>query len=150
MRAAGHADRIGDLYSELGRHIHHRGTDEFEVDELLARLGLDPALADAVDDPGWDAAIRAHMDEVFELAGTDVGTPLIALDGRHGRVALFGPVITHLPDHEDALDLWDGFVKMVHAPGFFELKRTRSDAPVIPDESVLPDEPPPLGATSGR
>ena len=141
MRDAGGADRIGDLYTEFGRHIHHRGELEFEVADLLARLGLDPELAEALTDERWDARIAEHMDEVFELAGDDIGTPLIAVDGQSGRVALFGPVIVDVPDPADSLDLWDGFMKMVDVPGFFELKRTRTHAPNIPHESILGEAP---------
>lgn len=75
------------------------------------------------------------------LTGDDVGTPLIAVDGPAGRVGLFGPVITELPDLEASLELWDGFVKMAGTTGFFELKRTRTESPTPPDESVLDDEP---------
>ena len=141
MRDAGGADRIGDLYAEFGRHIHHRGELEFDVAELLGRLGLDPALAEALTDEQWDARIAEHMDEVVELAGDDIGTPLIAVDGRSGRVALFGPVIIDVPDLADSLDLWDGFLKMVDVPGFFELKRTRTHAPNIPTSRSSPEAP---------
>jgi hypothetical protein len=82
-------DRIGDLYTEYGRFIHHRGRIEFEVADLLGRLGLDPGLAAALDDDCLDRSVRASMDEDLALTGTDVGTPLLAVDPRHGRVGLF-------------------------------------------------------------
>ena len=43
--------------------------------------------------------------------------------------------------YDHALDLWDGFVKMVENRMFFELKRTRTDSPTPPAESVLDSEP---------
>lgn len=136
-RAAGHADRIGELYTEYGRFIHHRQELDFDVADVLDGLGLDPALAAALDDESWDVEIRAAMDEGLGLTGLDVGTPLLAFDGRDGRIGVFGPVIVDLPELDEALELWDGFVKMAENPTFFELKRTRNQSPNIPDESVL-------------
>ncbi len=136
-RAAGSEDRIGRLYTEFGRHIHNRGEFDFDVAATLNTVGLDPALAAAVDDPSWDEAIKTSMADGLSLTGPDVGTPIIAVASRHGRVGLFGPVITQLPSVEDGLELWDGFVKMANTAGFFELKRTRTEMPTPPPESVL-------------
>ena len=136
VRHAGHGDRIGELYTELGTRIHNRGELDFDVAEVLEGLGLDAGLADALDDPTWDDAIRASMADGLGLTGEDVGTPLIAVDGRRGRVGLFGPVITEVPDLDDGLRLWDGFVAMADTGGFYELKRTRTEAPTIPPEAV--------------
>ena len=132
-RAAGHADLIGDLYTEFGRHIHHEQRDDFDVAEILASLGLDPGLATALDDESWDDVIRRGMDAGLALTGTDVGTPLIAIDAPDGRrVGFFGPVITEFPTGDEALRLWDGWVLMVTTPGFYELKRTRDKRPDLP------------------
>jgi 2-hydroxychromene-2-carboxylate isomerase len=132
LRAAGHADRIGDLYTELGRALH---VDEVPVDlrAVLSGLGLDKRFAQAADDERHDAAIRESMEDGLGLVGSAVGTPIIAVprsDGS-GRVGLFGPVITALPDVESSLRLWDGFIAMVETDGFYELKRTRREAPEI-------------------
>jgi 2-hydroxychromene-2-carboxylate isomerase len=130
LRAAGHADRIGDLYTELGRALH---VDEVAVDlrATLCAIGLDKRFAQAADDERHDVAIRESMEDGLGLVGDAVGTPIIAVprsDGS-GRVGLFGPVITALPDVEASLRLWDGFIAMVETDGFYELKRTRREAP---------------------
>jgi hypothetical protein len=130
IRAAGHADRIGDLYTELGRSLHVDGTT-VDLPSVLEGLGLDPRFAAASDDETHDHAIRTAMADGLALVGDDVGTPIVAVerpDGS-GRVGLFGPVITVLPDVEGSLRLWDGFLAMVATDGFFELKRTRTEAP---------------------
>lgn len=137
VRASGRADRIGDLYTEFGRHIHHRNELDFDVAAVLERLGLDAGLAEALDDEAWDDAITAAMADGLSLTGDDVGTPLIAVGRPHGRVGAFGPVITEVPDVAGSVDLWDGFVTIIDAPGFFELKRTRTHAPALLDESDL-------------
>lgn len=128
-RAAGHGDRVGDLYTALGTRIHHDQTLDLDLVEVLDEVGLDPALAAAADDEAFDAVIRSAMADALALTGDDVGTPIIAVEGPDGRVGLFGPVITTLPDHEAGLRLWDGFVAMAETPGFFELKRTRTSPP---------------------
>ena len=107
----------------------------------LTAVGLDPAYAGALTDESHDETIKASMAEGLALTGPDVGTPLIALDTPDGRVGFFGPVITELPSVEESVDLWDGFVKLVGKPMFFELKRTRTVAPTPPPESVLDAEP---------
>jgi hypothetical protein len=132
LRAAGHADRIGDLYTELGRALH---VEETAVDlrATLCAIGLDKRFAQAADDERHDVAIRESMEDGLGLVGDAVGTPIIAVprsDGS-GRVGLFGPVITALPDVEASLRLWDGFIAMVETDGFYELKRTRREAPEI-------------------
>jgi hypothetical protein len=140
VRAAGDGDRLGDLYTEYGRRIHVHGETRVDAAAALAAVGLDPALASAAEDPAWDVAIRSAMDAGLALVGDDVGTPIIAVEQplRPGvEVGLFGPVITELPDAEASLRLWDGFLAMVATDGFFELKRTRTAAPVRLDESDL-------------
>jgi len=130
VRSSGHADRIGDLYTELGRRLHVRD-EPVDLPEILGALGLDRDLAHAADAEEHDVAIRRAMDDGLALVGDAVGTPIIAVqrpDGS-GRVGLFGPVITELPDVEGSLRLWDGFLAMVATDGFFELKRTRTASP---------------------
>jgi protein-disulfide isomerase-like protein with CxxC motif len=129
LREAGHADRVGALYTELGRAIHVHG-EQVDLAAVLEGLGLDRAYAVAADDERHDAAVRAAMDDGLSLVGDAVGTPIIAVTRDDGvRVGLFGPVITELPDVDASLRLWDGFLAMVATDGFFELKRTRSAAP---------------------
>ena len=127
-------DPIFRFYWELGSRIHHDGEVHFDVADALSAAGLDPALASAADDPAWDAEIKQRMDAGLALTGEDVGTPLIALDDDGGeRIALFGPVITRVPSGEQALQLWDGFVAMATIPGFWEVKRTRTERPEFGD-----------------
>jgi hypothetical protein len=123
-------EAVQTLYWEYGRRIHHDRNRDFTAAEALAAAGLPESHAAAFDDEARDAEIRKRMDVGLELAGDNVGTPIIAVDNEAGdRVALFGPVITRVPNTELSLRLWDGFVLMATVPGFWELKRTRTERP---------------------
>lgn len=122
---AGHADRIGDLYTESARTPTSRARPNSTALRRWTRSAWTLAFADALADESFDEAIRSVMADALSLVGEDVGTSIIAVECSADRAGLFGPVITRLPDMEAALRLWDGFVMMVGTDGFFELKWTR-------------------------
>jgi hypothetical protein len=120
----------GELYAALGRRIHQGQEGFVEAATALTDIGLDPGLAHAFDDDRWDATIEASMAEGLGLVGDDVGTPIIGLSTSAGeRVGFFGPVISRRPPLEQALQLWDGIALAAAVPGFWELKRTRTEGP---------------------
>ncbi len=134
VRAAGLEDRMGDLYKEFGRRIHHLGQREWDPAEALKEVDLDVSHADAADDPAWDVPLLERMGQGLALVGNDVGTPIISIIRGDGReVATFGPVITKRPDHDDAIALWDAFVTLTTLDEFWELKRTRNVGPQFGD-----------------
>jgi 2-hydroxychromene-2-carboxylate isomerase len=134
VRAAGLEDRLGDLYVEYGRRIHHLGEHQFDVTEVLDTLGIDSAHAGAAKDDAWDEPLLRRMNEGLALVGGDVGTPIIAIRRQDGHeVATFGPVITRAPHHDDALALWDAVVTLTSMDEFWELKRTRTVRPDVGD-----------------
>ncbi|MEZ5382385.1 MAG: DsbA family protein [Microthrixaceae bacterium] len=137
VREAGHADAIEGLYTRLGTHIHHDEQLDFEVADDLEALGLDRALADALEEERFDEAVRASMEAGLALTGQNVGTPIISFDNTDGeRVALFGPVISRVPPDEQAVAAWDAFVTLARTPGFWETKRDRTEDPTM---SSVPD-----------
>jgi len=128
--AALHGDEhIKPLYDAIGTRFHPQGRkDKREVVvEALAEVGLPADLIDAYDSTQWDEQLRASHKEGIDRVGEDVGTPVVAFEG----VAFFGPVVTPAPKGEDAGRLWDGCVLVAKTPGFFELKRTRTQGPVF-------------------
>jgi hypothetical protein len=134
VRAAEGDDAVFPLYWEYCRRIHHDQDRSFTAVAALEAVGLDTGHADAFDDEKWDAEIKERMNVGLELAGNDIGTPIIAFDNDDGeRVALFGPVITRVPNRELSLQLWDGFIACATVPGFWELKRTRTERPEFGD-----------------
>jgi hypothetical protein len=115
------------LYTALGtrRHIDGAELDRDTVLAALADVGLPAELADAMDTDAYDEAVKASHHLGMDQVGMDVGTPVIAVEG----VAFFGPVVTPAPKGEAAGRLWDGVLLVAGTPGFYELKRTRTEAP---------------------
>jgi 2-hydroxychromene-2-carboxylate isomerase len=122
-------DAVPRLYTELGTLLHPEKAprDDVTLASALARAGLPATLVQAAGDETYDAAVRAEHDEGVALAGSDVGTPILAVDGN----AVFGPVVTPIPRGEAAGRLWDGVQLVVATDGFFELKRGRDREPEV-------------------
>ena len=141
-RAEHGSDAVGRLYETLGTRIFdtefvpdaeddhaRRGTRAF-VGPVLATAGLPAELVDSLDDPAWDAVLQAETDEALALTGKDVGTPILQFDPPDGP-AFFGPVISRLPDPDEAEALWDHVVALARFPGFAELKRSMRELPQL-------------------
>lgn len=125
---------LGPLYTALGTRFHNRGLERTRetLVEALLEAGLPAELADAADSDAYDAELRASHKEGIELVGQEVGTPVIAVPGHDGeRIAFFGPVVTPAPKGEEAARLWDGTLMVASIPGFYEIKRTRTQGPIF-------------------
>ena len=117
-------------YWEVATRIHHDKDHSFDPAEALGAVGIETHHGAAFNDESWDESIAQRMGAGLELAGTDIGTPIIGFDDLNGeRVGIFGPVITRVLPPDQALQLWDGMVAVTTVPGFWELKRTRTEAP---------------------
>jgi len=125
-----HGDEVVKrLYDAIGTRIHPGGRKDWDavVVEALAEVGLPEGLADAATSNDHDAVLRESHAAGIGLVGEDVGTPVVAFDG----TAFFGPVVTPAPKGEAAGRLWDGTLLVAASPGFYELKRSRSQGPVF-------------------
>ncbi|MGW6900957.1 DsbA family protein [Streptomyces sp. NBC_01727] len=127
-------DIVGPLYTALGTRFHNQGegpTREAIV-AALEDVGLPAELAEYADSDTYDAELRASHQEGIEKVGQDVGTPVIAVPGSDGeQIAFFGPVVTPAPKGEAAAKLWDGTLLVASIPGFYEIKRTRTQGPIF-------------------
>ncbi|MEV4680285.1 mycothiol-dependent nitroreductase Rv2466c family protein [Streptomyces kurssanovii] len=130
-----HGDEVvGKLYTALGTRFHNEGMGPVReaVVAALKDVGLPTSLADFADKGTYDAQLRASHKEGIEKVGQEVGTPVIAVPGSDGgQIAFFGPVVTPAPKGEEAARLWDGTLMVASIPGFYEIKRTRTQGPVF-------------------
>jgi hypothetical protein len=117
------------LFDAIGTRIHLGGEDDYPrvIAAALREVGLPADLLSFATKSDVDDDVRASHDRAIALVGQDVGTPVIAMAGS----AFFGPVVTPAPKGEAAGRLWDGWVLMAGTPGFFELKRTRTEGPIF-------------------
>ncbi|MGW8986842.1 mycothiol-dependent nitroreductase Rv2466c family protein [Streptomyces parvus] len=127
-------DVVGPLYTALGTRFHNNGegpTPE-AVAAALKDVGLPAGLAEYAGKDTYDTELRASHKEGIDKVGQEVGTPVIAVPGADGeQVAFFGPVVTPAPKGEEAAKLWDGTLLVASIPGFYEIKRTRTQGPVF-------------------
>jgi 2-hydroxychromene-2-carboxylate isomerase len=125
-----HGDEVvKPLYDAMGARFHPKGIKDRQqvVEEALAEVGLPAELASYAKSEEYDEQLRASHDAGMSKVGTDVGTPVIAF----GDVAFFGPVVTPAPKGEAAGRLWDGCVLVAQTPGFYEIKRSRTQGPIF-------------------
>lgn len=140
---------VGALYAAMGARIFDatidddpmtgsdRGSRAF-LEPILGEVGLPPELSEALEDTTMDAELRAETDEALTLTGKDVGTPILHFRPPSG-VAFFGPVISRLPTHEQAGQLWDNVLGLASFPGFAELKRSLRERPQLASFGVGAD-----------
>ncbi len=134
-RAAGPSG-VGALYRTIGRRVHEGGEplDAPEtVEAALADAGLEPGLcAEAWADGSTAEQVAAEHRELCERTRS-FGVPTIVLDGGEGP-AIFGPVISEVPEDDEAVELWTHVSWLARYENFAELKRDRMSPPAL--ESV--------------
>lgn len=124
LRAEKRNADVGRFYTELGSAVHEAGKT-LDAD-LVASTAEASEVADhlaAIDDAGWDEAVRASHAAAMAAAGPDVGCPIIQLAGVER--GLYGPVLTDIPSGDDASALWEAVTTLVRLGPFYELKRGR-------------------------
>lgn len=123
------SESVRALYEQMGQRLHPGGRTLADIDavivESVGAAGLPPSLCDAAIDVALDEAVIKEHHLGVDQVGPDVGTPIVSVAG----VAFFGPVVTPAPKGEDAGRLWDGVLLAASTPGFYELKRSRSEGP---------------------
>lgn len=119
-------------YERTGRALHEEGRkphDPAVARELMAELGLDPALVDAaIADSTTHDEVRAEHDKVVAAGGYGVPT-LVFPDGQ----TLFGPVLLDPPTGDAALRLWNAVTTWLEFPHLYEMQRPK----VAADEQAI-------------
>lgn len=129
LRADDRNDLVSDFYTEWGRRMYHDGVKPSEdlAAEVATAVGAE-RWAVAADDASLDAEVARSTREGQQLAGgDDVGSPVLALGSP--RLGFFGPIVSPPPQGDEAVALLEHVVAAAHTPGFFELKRERTDGP---------------------
>jgi predicted DsbA family dithiol-disulfide isomerase len=128
LRAEGRNDEMQAMFTAYGARVHHDDHDPGDdlITACASECRVDHAFTlAALDDDTWDDAIAQSVAEAMELAGPDVGSPIIAIP-ELGR-GFFGPIVSPPPTGNDALALWNILAASFELPTFFELKRGRRD-----------------------
>lgn len=128
LRAEGRNDDIAAMFTAYGERVHlsrHDPGDDL-INACAEECGIDLTFIElALNDETWDRAITASVTEALELAGPDVGSPIIAIPERN--LGFFGPIVSPPPTGSEALALWNLLMASFELPTFFELKRGRRD-----------------------
>jgi hypothetical protein len=125
-----HGNRVVEpLYSAMGTRHHVEGDKDLTrvVAGSLEDVGLEVDLAEAAASTEYDDALRESHRQGMDPVGYEVGTPVI----RIGDTSIFGPVVTPAPKGEAAGRLFDGVRLVTATPGFYELKRSRTQGPIF-------------------
>ena len=132
-RTQGGEEVVDTLYTEWGRRFFDRTARHNGTDLLLSCLtaaNLPADLLEAADDDKWDAPIVDAMEVAYSFGGPKTQTPTIVVrtDPPHG---FKGPVMSPAPTGDAAVRLWDAIQVISEEPGFFEITRPRSKAPLV-------------------
>ena len=127
---------VGAFYKAMGQRVWETAPP-VQVDDLdairasLTDAGLDPGLLDTAmaNRSTWDAVVDEHQALVERTQA--FGVPTIVLDGGAGP-AIFGPVVSSLPNDDDAVELWKHTSWLVRYGNFAELKRGRANQVELP------------------
>jgi 2-hydroxychromene-2-carboxylate isomerase len=116
---------VANLYTCLGTRRHERA-ESYEDQMIRAAVsdaGLPGRLAAAAEDASFDEAIRSSHEQGQRRVGTEVGSPVLAIDGGRGY---FGPVVVPIPTGDDSVRLFDAVRLLSTVPAFSELKTARA------------------------
>ncbi|BDD81253.1 hypothetical protein TPB0596_10160 [Tsukamurella pulmonis] len=117
------------MYDSLGHYIHHTGGRDYDHAnrQALTAADLPTAIADAANTTTYDAILRQQTTRSMAVVGPGVGTPVIEI----GDTAYFGPILSRIPNPDDAIRLFDAITTLATHPHFYELKRHRTEEPTF-------------------
>lgn len=111
-------------------HAEERRDLSTLIDEAVEQCGLPASVAQVAWVNDMDDEVRRSHAQAMALGGNDVGSPILGFvraDGEH--VGFYGPVVARVPRGEEAVRVFEATRTLATTPGFFELKRTRSEEP---------------------
>ena len=72
-----------------------------------------------------DEMIENSINQAVKLCGNDVGVPIIVLNDGKKEKAIFGPIISNVPNLQESLEMWEHFKYICFNENIHELKRER-------------------------
>ena len=115
------------LYSEIGKQFHvDKNEIDKDLDKILSLCNIDESYLSYLDDEKLDEKIEQSTQNAVDVCGDDVGVPIIHLDDGENQNAIFGPIISEVPNLEDSIKLWEHFKYVCFNENVAELKRKRS------------------------
>lgn len=128
---AGDHDGAGRFYTEFGRRLHD-GEEAGDADPIAAAAaaaGVDASVIEGDGASDIDSAVAASLEEALAIAGPDIGSPVLRMDG--AARGFHGPIVSPPPTGEAAAQLFDAIAVLQSQDGFFEVKRGRSGPPAV-------------------
>lgn len=128
-------EKVDAFYTAMGTRIHTEGQggkkgygayDDI-IKQALDDASLPATFASVANTEEMDDKLTEFHNRGISEVGDEVGTPVV----KFGDTAFFGPVITRVPTGEEAGELFDASVRLAQFPYFFELKRSRTEAPQV-------------------
>lgn len=127
-------EKVEELYWAMATLIHEggqggkdtRGGYDAVISQALEQAGLDASLAEVANDESANDALAKHHRAAMDSVGEDTGTPVVQIGDTSG---FFGPVITRLPQGEEAGELFDATARLAQFPWFFSVNRARTEVP---------------------
>ncbi len=123
-----------------GVGAHSRLSSPEHAAEVLTNAGLSTGYAEALDNTDWDVMLDGETELALSRTGRDVGTPIVTFQPPYG-LSFFGPVISRIPDDEQAVELWDAVTTLASFPGFAEMKRSMREVPQLSVLGGITDTP---------
>ncbi len=117
---------LGKAYVAFAeQYFDHSATvDDGLVDRVTRAVGAEHTSAAALRDTALDVTVTQFHQASQDALGDAGGSPMLTIDGH----TVFGPVLTDLPNDDEALTLFDAVVALVRAPQFSQLTRPRNHA----------------------
>ena len=132
-------DALGSVVTAYGHSYWDRQKDDEyrltlstpeHVTAVLEAANVPTRFVEQLDNTDWDVMLDAESEMALGRTGRDVGTPIITYQPPTG-LSFFGPVISRVPEPEQAGPLWDAVTTLASFPGFAEMKRSMRERPQL-------------------
>ena len=119
-------DNVSNLYTAIGINFHVKKQPiDSNLENILAECGINNKFLENMDNEDLDKMIENSTNQAVKLCGNDVGVPIIVLNDGKKEKAIFGPIISDVPNLEESLEMWEHFKYICFNENIHELKTER-------------------------